>query len=83
MSALQQHLLDIHRAARLSRPAPPPPGRHDGASLLVRLLRGTIVAPGSRRRARRRARADPPGADGSGKLSTGCGQRMRSAETLA
>ncbi|MER5815142.1 hypothetical protein [Streptomyces californicus] len=33
MSALQQHLLDIHRAARLSRPAPPPPGRHDGAVL--------------------------------------------------
>ncbi|MFH9609826.1 hypothetical protein [Streptomyces sp. NPDC017448] len=33
MTALQQHLLDVHRAARLSRPAPPPPGRHDGPVL--------------------------------------------------
>ncbi|MBT2897847.1 hypothetical protein [Streptomyces sp. McG3] len=33
MNATQQHLLDLHRAARLSRPAPPPPGRHDRSVL--------------------------------------------------
>jgi hypothetical protein len=33
MSALQQHLLDTYRAARLSEPAPPPPGRHDRSVL--------------------------------------------------
>ncbi|MEU8770984.1 hypothetical protein AB0C94_28930 [Streptomyces griseus] len=41
MNATQQHLLDLHRAARLSRPAPPPPGRHDRSVLrdLYRSLR--------------------------------------------
>ncbi|GAB2943865.1 MULTISPECIES: hypothetical protein [unclassified Streptomyces] len=33
MDAIQQHLLDTYRAARLSEPAPPPPGRHDRAVL--------------------------------------------------
>ncbi|MDQ0985202.1 hypothetical protein [Streptomyces sp. V2I9] len=33
MSALQQHLLDTYRAARLTRTAPPPPGRHDRSVL--------------------------------------------------
>ncbi|RPK94698.1 MULTISPECIES: hypothetical protein [Streptomyces] len=33
MSALQQHMLDTCRAARLSEPAPPPPGRHDRSVL--------------------------------------------------
>ncbi|MEV7912556.1 hypothetical protein [Streptomyces griseus] len=43
MTALQQHLLDTYRAARLSRPAPPPPGRHDVTALrnLYRRLRPT------------------------------------------
>ncbi|MFI7288352.1 hypothetical protein ACIBRY_17120 [Streptomyces anulatus] len=41
MNATQQHLLDLHRAARLSQPAPPAPGRHDGSVLrdLYRRLR--------------------------------------------
>lgn len=29
MDAIQQHMLDTYRAAQLSEPAPPPPGRHD------------------------------------------------------
>ncbi|MGW4036938.1 hypothetical protein ACWEIM_11720 [Streptomyces sp. NPDC004778] len=33
MDAIQQHMLDTYRAARLSEPAPPPPGRHDRAVL--------------------------------------------------
>ncbi|MEU6954945.1 hypothetical protein [Streptomyces sp. NPDC045714] len=33
MNATQQHLLDLHRAARLSQPAPPLPGRHDRSVL--------------------------------------------------
>ncbi|MFJ7086154.1 hypothetical protein ACIQU8_23345 [Streptomyces griseus] len=43
MTALQQHLLDTYRTARLSRPAPPPPGRHDVTALrnLYRRLRPT------------------------------------------
>lgn len=44
MTALQQHLLDVHRAARLSRPAPPPPGRHDGPVLRA-LYRRARPAP--------------------------------------
>nr|WP_203687004.1 hypothetical protein [Streptomyces sp. SID14515] len=41
MNALQQHMLDTYRAARLSQPAPPPPGRHDVTALrnLYRHLR--------------------------------------------
>ncbi|MGY3337067.1 hypothetical protein ACVW0K_003166 [Streptomyces filamentosus] len=33
MDALQQHLLDSHRAARRGEPAPPAPGPHDAAVL--------------------------------------------------
>ncbi|MEU0098922.1 hypothetical protein [Streptomyces sp. NPDC006267] len=33
MDAIQQHMLDTYRAARLSEPAPPPPGRHDRSAL--------------------------------------------------
>ncbi|WP_432152126.1 hypothetical protein [Streptomyces sp. bgisy029] len=33
MDAIQQHLLDTYRAARLNEPAPPPPGRHDRTTL--------------------------------------------------
>ncbi|MFJ6611740.1 hypothetical protein ACIQPT_15865 [Streptomyces sp. NPDC091289] len=33
MDAMQQHMLDTYRAARLSEPAPPPPGLHDRAVL--------------------------------------------------
>ncbi|MCT6780814.1 hypothetical protein LXH09_29670 [Streptomyces sp. CS7] len=33
MDAIQQHMLDTYRAAQLSEPAPPPPGRHDRAVL--------------------------------------------------
>ncbi|MDJ1645022.1 hypothetical protein [Streptomyces pakalii] len=33
MDAIQQHMLDTYRAAQLSEPAPPPPGRHDRAGL--------------------------------------------------
>ncbi|MFI6155837.1 hypothetical protein ACIBCA_24490 [Kitasatospora sp. NPDC051170] len=41
MNALQQHLLDSHRAARHGEPAPPLPGTHDLAVLrdLVRRVR--------------------------------------------
>lgn len=51
MNATQQHLLDLHRTARLSQPAPPPPGRRDRSVLrdLYRSLRG----PGA---------SSPPGA---------------------
>ncbi|MEU4180132.1 hypothetical protein [Streptomyces sp. NPDC026589] len=51
MNATQQHLLDLHRTARLSQPAPPPPGRHDRSVLrdLYRSLRrpGTSSGPGT------------------------------------
>ncbi|MFJ9888339.1 hypothetical protein ACIQRW_21065 [Streptomyces sp. NPDC091287] len=51
MNATQQHLLDLHRAARLSQPAPPPPGRHDRSVLrdLYRRLRrpATPSEPGT------------------------------------
>ncbi|MFE2292080.1 hypothetical protein [Streptomyces sp. NPDC059452] len=33
MDAIQQHMLDTYRAARLGEPAPPPPGRHDRRTL--------------------------------------------------
>ncbi|MFF8505355.1 hypothetical protein ACF07L_32570 [Streptomyces anulatus] len=33
MDAIQQHMLDTYRAARLAEPAPPPPGRHDRSVL--------------------------------------------------
>ncbi|MGW7055665.1 hypothetical protein [Streptomyces sp. NPDC054887] len=29
MNAIQQHMIDVHRAARLATPPPPAPGRHD------------------------------------------------------
>ncbi|MEU5286612.1 hypothetical protein AB0G97_21735 [Streptomyces sp. NPDC020755] len=51
VNATQQHLLDLHRAAGLSQPAPPPPGRHDRSVLrdLYRRLRrpGTPSGPGT------------------------------------
>ncbi|MFF6790954.1 hypothetical protein ACFY9C_17975 [Streptomyces filamentosus] len=54
MDALQQHLLDSHRAARRGEPAPPAPGTHDAAVLrdlydryrAARALTGP-AAPGS------------------------------------
>lgn len=33
MDAIQQHMLDTYRTARLGEPAPPPPGRHDRRTL--------------------------------------------------
>ncbi|MCI4045260.1 hypothetical protein [Streptomyces sp. TRM75563] len=47
MTALQQHLLDTCRAARLAQPAPPPPGRHDRTTLqaLYRHLRPAASSP--------------------------------------
>ncbi|MBD0707621.1 MULTISPECIES: hypothetical protein [unclassified Streptomyces] len=33
MNAMQQHLFDTYRAARLGEPAPPAPGTHDVAVL--------------------------------------------------
>ncbi|MFH9755547.1 hypothetical protein [Streptomyces griseus] len=53
MTALQQHLLDTYRTARLSRPAPPPPGRHDRTTLraLYRHIRRSRTAPEARDRA--------------------------------
>ncbi|MET9927930.1 MULTISPECIES: hypothetical protein [unclassified Streptomyces] len=33
MDAIQQHMFDTYRAARLGRPAPPLPGRHDRTTL--------------------------------------------------
>ncbi|MFD3973346.1 hypothetical protein [Streptomyces cyaneofuscatus] len=33
MDAIQQHMLDTYRAARLGEAAPPPPGRHDRRTL--------------------------------------------------
>lgn len=50
MDAFQQHLLDTYRAARLSEPAPPPPGRHDRS-----VLRGLY----RRFRPVRRSRTEP------------------------
>ncbi|MET9955007.1 hypothetical protein ABZ135_26150 [Streptomyces sp. NPDC006339] len=46
MDALQQHLLDSYRAARLGEPRPPAPGTHELAAL--RVIRGHL-----RRRLRR------------------------------
>ncbi|MEU3398962.1 hypothetical protein [Streptomyces filamentosus] len=54
MDALQQHLLDSHRAARRGESAPPAPGTHDAAVLrdlydryrAARALTGP-AAPGS------------------------------------
>ncbi|WP_103530471.1 hypothetical protein [Streptomyces sp. SM11] len=47
MDAIQQHLLDTYRAARLSEPAPPPPGRHD-RSVLRDLYRHWLTHPPTR-----------------------------------
>ncbi|WP_179892462.1 hypothetical protein [Streptomyces sp. rh34] len=48
MNATQQYLFDLHRAARLSQPAPPPPGRHD-RSVLRDLYRHWLTHPPTRR----------------------------------
>ncbi|MFF2225814.1 hypothetical protein ACFVV7_21155 [Streptomyces globisporus] len=47
MDAIQQHMLDAYRAARLSEPAPPPPGRHDRA-VLRDLYRHWLTHPPTR-----------------------------------
>ncbi|WP_299539476.1 hypothetical protein [uncultured Streptomyces sp.] len=54
MDAIQQHLLDTYRTARLGVPPPPPPGRHDGEVLreLGRRLRHALGAPDRRPGAR-------------------------------
>ncbi|MFD5198730.1 hypothetical protein ACFWM7_00880 [Streptomyces sp. NPDC058375] len=44
MDAMQQHMLDTYRAAQLSEPAPPPPGRHD-RSVLRALYRHWLTHP--------------------------------------
>ncbi|MFJ2406091.1 hypothetical protein ACIOUE_32840 [Streptomyces xanthochromogenes] len=33
MDAMQQHMIDSYRAARLGEPAPPVPGTHDAATV--------------------------------------------------
>ncbi|WP_426500222.1 hypothetical protein [Streptomyces sp. D54] len=48
MDAIQQHMLDTYRAARLAEPAPPPPGRHD-RSVLRDLYRHWMTHPPTRR----------------------------------
>ncbi|QYA94965.1 hypothetical protein KZO11_15400 [Streptomyces anulatus] len=48
MDAIQQHMLDTYRAARLAEPAPPPPGRHD-RSVLRDLYRHWLTHPPTRR----------------------------------
>ncbi|MEU2428897.1 MULTISPECIES: hypothetical protein [unclassified Streptomyces] len=50
MDAVQQHLLDLYRAAQRGEPAPPPPGRDD---------RRTVRALWDRLRFARRPRACP------------------------
>ncbi|CAH9418527.1 hypothetical protein ABZ771_25415 [Streptomyces globisporus] len=47
MDAIQQHMLDTYRAAQLSEPAPPPPGRHDRA-VLRDLYRHWLTHPPTR-----------------------------------
>ncbi|MGW8981842.1 hypothetical protein ACWGQ9_04195 [Streptomyces parvus] len=56
MDAIQQHMLDTYRAAQLSEPAPPPPGRHD-RSVLRDLYRHWLTHPPSHR-------TDEPGPPG-------------------
>ncbi|MGQ4716407.1 hypothetical protein ACUN22_22270 [Streptomyces anulatus] len=51
MDAIQQHMLDTYRAARLAEPAPPPPGRHD-RSVLRDLYRHWLTHPPTRRSGR-------------------------------
>ncbi|MFJ6516347.1 hypothetical protein ACIQMO_34240 [Streptomyces sp. NPDC091406] len=57
MDAMQQHMLDTYRAAQLSEPAPPPPGRHD-RSVLRDLYRHWLTHPPTRR-------TDEPGPPGT------------------
>ncbi|MFF2119428.1 hypothetical protein ACFVXH_19085 [Kitasatospora sp. NPDC058184] len=49
MNALQQHLLDSHRAAQRGEPAPPLPGTHDLA--VLRAVAGRVRAALGLRRA--------------------------------
>ncbi|MFJ7188914.1 hypothetical protein [Streptomyces bacillaris] len=51
MDAIQQHMLDTYRAARLGEPAPPPPGRHDRRTLRD-LYRHWLTHPPTPRTAR-------------------------------
>ncbi|WP_199823393.1 hypothetical protein [Streptomyces sp. NRRL WC-3742] len=48
MNALQQHLLDSHRAARQGEPAPPLPGTHDLAVLRAVARRIRLALRGER-----------------------------------
>ncbi|WP_167405173.1 hypothetical protein [Kitasatospora albolonga] len=58
MDAIQQHLLDTYRAARLGEPAPPPPGRHDRTTLRD-LYRHWLTHPSTGEQPARRLRTDP------------------------
>ncbi|MFD4173342.1 hypothetical protein [Streptomyces anulatus] len=62
MDAIQQHMLDTYRAARLAEPAPPPPGRHD-RSVLRDLYRHWLTHPNTQpvRRSRTEPRHRGPG----------------------
>ncbi|MFE3376523.1 hypothetical protein [Streptomyces anulatus] len=63
MDAIQQHMLDTYRAARLAEPAPPPPGRHD-RSVLRDLYRHWLTHPPTRRPGKR-GRSGKPGESGT------------------
>ncbi|WP_435297210.1 hypothetical protein [Streptomyces sp. YPW6] len=65
MDAIQQHLLDTYRAARLSEPAPPPPGRHDRA-VLRDLYRHWLTHPPAHRTADPGVSGPPDAASPSG-----------------
>ncbi|KPL33175.1 hypothetical protein JI76_15320 [Streptomyces anulatus] len=63
MDAIQQHMLDTYRAARLAEPAPPPPGRHD-RSVLRDLYRHWLTHPPTRRPGKP-GRSGKPGESGT------------------
>ncbi|MFI1933199.1 hypothetical protein [Streptomyces sp. NPDC020330] len=73
MNVTQQYLFDLHRAARLSRPAPPAPGRHD-RSVLRDLYRP------SRPPTRRSGDPGGPGTAGGPGTPSPSGVRGRSPE---
>ncbi|MEV5579060.1 hypothetical protein AB0L39_10930 [Streptomyces parvus] len=63
MDAIQQHMLDTYRAAQLSEPAPPPPGRHD-RSVLRDLYRHWLTHPPTRARRDDSSPSAPPSPSG-------------------
>ncbi|MEU2146732.1 MULTISPECIES: hypothetical protein [Streptomyces albovinaceus subgroup] len=64
MDAIQQHMLDTYRAAQLSEPAPPPPGRHDRA-VLRDLYRHWLTHPPSRAPRDHSSPSAPPSPSGA------------------